>query len=240
MKRDKGKSPCSSFKLIETFRLDPCFSTLSEPLSGYYLLSRHLERLKKSAKFFCFSFKMALILKELEGIATRVFSESGKDRMCCYRVRLVLDKTGTVHITWSPMDDEHHLPVKFDLSNRPVCSKDTFLYHKTTCRPLYKRERKRITATDLFETVFTNEREQLTEGTISNLFLRFETGGRLLTPPVSSGLLNGTLRAELLARGRARECVLYPNDLLAAAEIFLGNSVRGLLRAQFVPNQGFG
>ena len=52
---------------------------------------------------------------------------------------------------------------------------------------------------------------------------------RLLTPPVSSGLLAGTLRAELLATGVAEEAVLRPEDISAAGEVYLGNSVRGLL-----------
>ncbi len=237
MKKNNGYLPCSSFELIETFRFTSC-PGISEPLAGYYLLSRHVDRLGSSARFFGFPYTKALILEALEDTATRILSGTGEDEMCHYRVRLLLGKTGAVRITCSLMGQDRPSAVKFDLSDLAVCSKDTFLYHKTTCRPVYRRERKRITTTDLFETVFTNERGQLTEGTISNLFLRFEPVGRLLTPPVASGLLNGTLRAELLAQRRAIECVLYPNDLLAASEIFLGNSVRGLLKAQFVPAPG--
>lgn len=236
MKKINGHLPCSSFELVETFRFTP-HPGISEPLTGYYLLSRHLERMENSARLFGFSYIKARILKALEDTATRLLSGAGEGEVCRYRVRLILNKTGVVRITWSPVEQNGPSTVKFDLSRRIVCSRDTILYHKTTCRPLYQMERKRITATDLFETVFTNERGQLTEGTISNLFLRFGAGKRLLTPPVSSGLLNGTLRAELLARRRALECVLYPDDLLVASEIFLGNSVRGLLKAHFVPDR---
>ena len=59
-----------------------------------------------------------------------------------------------------------------------------------------------------------------------------EKDGQLLTPALSSGLLAGTLRADLLASGRAREAVLTLNDLDAADVVYLGNSVRGLVRAQ--------
>ena len=41
----------------------------------------------------------------------------------------------------------------------------------------------------------------------------------------------GTLRAELIAQGRAVEAVLTLEDLRSADAIFLGNSVRGLVRA---------
>ena len=59
-----------------------------------------------------------------------------------------------------------------------------------------------------------------------------EKDGQLLTPALSSGLLAGNLRADLLASGRAREAVLTLNDLDAADVVYLGNSVRGLVRAQ--------
>jgi branched-subunit amino acid aminotransferase/4-amino-4-deoxychorismate lyase len=53
------------------------------------------------------------------------------------------------------------------------------------------------------------------------------------TPPLSCGLLPGTLREALLADPDANvvERVLYEADLQAAERICLGNSVRGLVDA---------
>ena len=73
---------------------------------------------------------------------------------------------------------------------------------------------------------------QPAEGSITSIFI--ERDGVLLTPPLSCGLLPGVLRAELLASGRAVEQVLTLADLAAAEAIWLGNSVRGLIRAQWV------
>jgi para-aminobenzoate synthetase/4-amino-4-deoxychorismate lyase len=84
--------------------------------------------------------------------------------------------------------------------------------------------------------VVLNERGELTEGSITSLFV--EKDGVLWTPPLSCGLLAGTLRAELLETGRAREKVLVPADLDDADAVFLGNSVRGLLRAERVEWNG--
>ena len=72
----------------------------------------------------------------------------------------------------------------------------------------------------------------MTEGSITNLFI--ERDGILLTPPLSAGLLPGTLRAELIDTGRAIEHSLTLADLESAATIYLGNSVRGLLRAEWL------
>ena len=78
--------------------------------------------------------------------------------------------------------------------------------------------------------LYLNERGELAEGSRTTIFI--ERDGRLLTPPLAAGLLPGTLRAELLATGRALEAVLTRTDLDEADAVYLGNSVRGLLRAE--------
>jgi para-aminobenzoate synthetase/4-amino-4-deoxychorismate lyase len=67
----------------------------------------------------------------------------------------------------------------------------------------------------------------LTEGSFTSLFV--ERGGRLLTPPLARGLLPGILRERLIAEGRAAEADLTAADL--SDGFYLGNSVRGLIRA---------
>jgi branched-subunit amino acid aminotransferase/4-amino-4-deoxychorismate lyase len=78
------------------------------------------------------------------------------------------------------------------------------------------------------EVLFLNERDELCESARCNLFV--PKGGILLTPPLSSGLLPGTLRASLIAQGRAREAVLRLSEL--PGTFLLGNSVRGLVQAR--------
>jgi len=99
-----------------------------------------------------------------------------------------------------------------------------FLRHKTNWRELYESEVKRL-GTD--EVIFLNERGELTEGVRSNIFVKRD--GMLLTPPREAGLLDGRLRAELIAQGQAREARLVPDDL--AGEVYFGNSLRGLIPA---------
>lgn len=70
----------------------------------------------------------------------------------------------------------------------------------------------------------------MTETSRANLVL--EIDGEKLTPPVSSGLLPGTLRQELLENGTIQERVLFPDDLGRATRIRLINSVRGWMEAE--------
>ncbi|MEQ9261500.1 MAG: aminotransferase class IV, partial [Roseovarius sp.] len=80
------------------------------------------------------------------------------------------------------------------------------------------------------ELLFLNDRGELCEGTITNLFV--DLGEGLLTPPLASGALPGILREDLIAREQAREAVLRPADLAAAQAVWLGNALRGLIRVK--------
>ncbi len=210
-------SPDRPFQLIETLRWQ----------DGYYLLDLHLERLQASSARFHFACDPAALREALESEARRFAGG-------VHRVRLLLDEDGRHEITATEIE----LPAadsvqRFVLSDRRIDSADVFFYHKTTNRALYDEEFQRLSqVTGCDEVLFLNERGEVCEGSRSNVFI--ERDGWLLTPPLSSGLLAGTLRRHLLAApgGKVREAVLRPQDLEAAERIYFGNSVRGLVRAE--------
>ena len=212
------------FSIIETIRWD-CGRGEQGVIKGYFLLERHLQRFSRSAHYFAFYLDLEKARRELAEFAKGLNSK-GKS----YRVRMLLGRDGSIDISASVLSAQEK-QVCFDLSLKTVDSQDPFLYHKTTYRPLYTEEYQRAKTRGLFDCVFANERGELTEGTISNIFLDID--GELVTPPVSSGLLNGTFRQDLVEQGNAGEQVLYPDDLKKARAIYLGNSVRGLLKASY-------
>lgn len=114
------------------------------------------------------------------------------------------------------------------LSPERTSSIDVFLRHKTTCRELHERELARARDEGFDEVIFANEKGQLTEGAISNIFI--EQNGRLFTPPVRCGVLPRICRRRILNPG-AQEKVLMLDDLKHADAVLLCNSVRGLHRA---------
>jgi len=81
----------------------------------------------------------------------------------------------------------------------------------------------------VFDALFFNERGELAEGARSSIFLRKAAGQPLLTPALTCGVLPGVLRQSLLLSGQAEEAVLNEADLHAAAELYLGNALRGLI-----------
>lgn len=202
------------FQLIETM--------LQQPDSGFFLLEYHLERLSDSARYFHFSCDVQEIRSRLAGAVAQA-----KELL---RVRLLLHRDGELSLTATPIPAEQpsaELP-KVLFSQQQVDPSNPHLFHKTTRRHLYEQERRAALAQGCHEVLFTNTAGQVTEGAISNLFIRKSGKDLLYTPPVASGLLAGTYRRMLLEQGRAVERILTVEDVRQAAAIYAANSVRGL------------
>lgn len=196
------------FSLIESVRHDR---------DGYLLLERHIRRMAESASYFGFAFdsdymadRLDLLGRELDGV---------------HKVRVLLAADGSMTFDAEPLA-EPPCPAPLAilaLSQVRVDSTDPFLYHKTTRRERFERERG--LHPDSADVVFFNERGEVTEGSYNNIVISL--AGKLLTPALACGLLPGVLREELLEVGAIHEAVLTLADLKKADKIWLINSVRG-------------
>jgi branched-subunit amino acid aminotransferase/4-amino-4-deoxychorismate lyase len=151
------------------------------------------------------------------------------------RVRLELQESASLAIT---LEDYAPVPAHgwtYAIGQARVSSADALARYKTSWRTLIDSEFARLRAvTGCDQVLFLNERNELAEGNYTNVFLRRD--GRLLTPPLSSGALDGVLRRALLDSGECEEAVLTVADL-AAGELYFGNSLRGLIPATPVAAQ---
>jgi branched-chain amino acid aminotransferase len=82
------------------------------------------------------------------------------------------------------------------------------------------------------EVVLLNERGEVAECTAANIFCVRE--GRVLTPPLSSGCLEGVTRGVVLEIGaaagvRVEERALRPEDLYSADGVFISSTNRGVI-----------
>lgn len=229
------KEPRPDFELIETL--------LWRPVSGYWLLDFHLRRLAESARYLGFHLDAGQAILRLEAVAAAFDSQNAAGS--ARRVRLTLAKDGGLAIAAAgcpaplcedlvddlPVQPVDHLP-PVTFSGIQTDSGSLYLYHKTTRRTLYDEERQKAVADGCLEVFFTNERDEVTEGSISNIVIR--RGGIFYTPPVRCGLLPGVFRSYLLEkRGtRLREAVLFREDLASADGVYLANSVRGLVQVR--------
>jgi len=84
------------------------------------------------------------------------------------------------------------------------------------------------------EVVLLNERGEVAECTAANIFCA--RGGRVATPPLASGCLEGVTRGVVLEIGDAagvpvEERVLRPEDLYSADEVFISSTNRSMIAA---------
>jgi para-aminobenzoate synthetase / 4-amino-4-deoxychorismate lyase len=200
------------FKIIETMRWD----------GEYALFEDHLRRMRASAEYFGFQFKDTAIRRTLEEMAPSFTNRP-------HRVRLLLSQDGSIEIESSEID--FVLFGRVRLSAQTVCSSDRFLYHKTTRRKMYVEELAAAKAAGCDDALFFNERGELTEGAVHNVFVVKD--GIWRTPAIACGLLPGTYRAFILrTRDNARDDVLTLDDLACADAIYLCNSVRGIFQVR--------
>ena len=212
LKADFVTIPYEDFKLIETILWD----------KGYPLLPRHVKRLNASVVYFDYPCDVDRVVKELTAHAEH-FASGNK-----YKVRVTLDRQGDVSVeSWMIDEGREAGPARVALSSVRMNSRDRFLFHKTTRRRVYDEMYRVAVGKGFVDILFLNENGHVTEGAISNVFIR--KGKALITPPVACGLLNGVYRQHLLeTHPRAREGVVSLDDLRDADGIYICNAIRGL------------
>jgi para-aminobenzoate synthetase/4-amino-4-deoxychorismate lyase len=183
--------------------------------SDFYLIEtfnsfpqKHIQRMKNSARILNFSWN-----EEIENY-NYVKGET---------YRITLNKDGKCTIKIHKINPRPLMGGKYKIKiEGQVNSKNPFLYHKTSIRansPQY-----------IFDTVCQNEKGEITEGTFTNILV--QKNGKLFTPPVSCGLLNGILRQDLIEKKEVIEKVLYEKDLQNADKIYCVNSIRGIVEVE--------
>jgi len=190
---------------------------------GYFLLERHLERLRRSARYFGFRCDVGRVTRALEKTAGDL--DGG-----AHKVRLVLERGGWVQVSHERLPPPRKEGLRVAVSAEPVNSQDPLLFHKTTWRSMYQT--RLDSRPDCDEVILQNERGEVTECCIGNLVAVLN--GQKWTPPVESGLLPGTYREELLAREDICERALTPEDLRRAEALYLINSVRRWVKLELV------
>ncbi len=204
------KSPSGYFKIIETMLFD----------SGKILFfDEHVERLKSAADYFLFNLNEKKLLKQISKSVIQL------DVNKKFVLRLLLEKWGKINVEineYSPRKEFNYIIV----SQQHVNSRNKFQYFKTTSRELYESEFRKYSSKDFFDVLFLNERNELTEGCITNIFIKKR--GTWFTPPINSGIIPGIFRSYLLkTEPDTIETPLTINDLYDAEAIKMVNSVRG-------------
>ncbi len=210
----------TDFSLIETLRY--------ETEAGFVRLRLHLARLVRSARRLGMSGAdgaQAALLAAVEAAAGNAGT--------ALRVRLELFPDGRIEVKtapFTPLPEETVWRVR--IAAMRLNSSDPLLRYKTSRRAAYEAARAEFAPSEVDEVLLLNEKGEVCEGTITSVFLD-DGSGILKTPPIACGLLAGVLRTELICQRRARVARLSLNDL-ARGNLYVGNSLRGLIRVNLM------
>jgi len=200
---------------VRTFSLTEAI--LWEPGPGYFLLEEHERRLRSACEAWGGRLDPAGMVRALDAEVARL---AGAGVAAPYKLRVLVDPEFVLSVQGEPLPPMADV-LTVALATRPF-GPESLLWRrfKTSNRRVY--DEARVPGAD--QTLHFNERGELTESTSMNLVL--ERDGRMLTPALSAGLLDGTYRSRLVALGELTEAVLTVDDLRSADRIWLVNSVR--------------
>ena len=209
----------NDFELFETLH--------ASRVDGCRQQARHLARLSASASYFGFAWD------ESRAVAALQAACAGRPDELPFRLRLALAHDGTFSVQSGALTP---LPATVTVMLAPEATEsgDLFLRHKSSVRTRYDMAWRAAEAQGCFDMLFFNQRDELTEGGRSNVFVQID--GRWLTPPLRCGLLPGVQRAAMLADPAwdARESVITRAMLASAQQIVVCNALRGAVPAQLV------
>ena len=216
------------YALIETMQL-----TANE---GIKHLALHLNRMERSSNELNFQFDRQRIMSALESIVEPIVNT---ESMRSLIVRLLIDHFGNFSIATKPLSEDSLDCAQYAVvSNLTIDSKDLMRQHKTTLRRQFEadllRQQNRNRDVNIYDTIYKNEIGNFAEGSYNTLYIEMEKGP-LITPPLAAGVLPGILRQALIDSGEAITAEISEEMLHNAKQVWLGNSVRGLVRVNVLP-----
>ena len=189
--------------------------------SGYRLIEGHKARMQRSAATLGINFDS----QRFDALMANQPSDATA------RIRVHLSAQGELSrlVTPAPVPMEF---MRMAFCPWPVEASWPMLQHKVDRREVYQRA---VADTqDCDQPLLWNEQGNVTEGTFANIVIR--EGARMVTPPVSDGLLPGVMREYLLQGDQLEEESISRERLLAADEVWLINSLRGWVRGVVLPD----
>ncbi len=236
---------------------DAVYETLRAYGGHPFLLPQHLERLRRSAA----ALYMDLPWTAAE-LAARLHRLLKANRIDQGRIRITVTRgEGDLRASLEEMG-----PPNLIMTAEPFLPPDSAVYEGGVSVEIAKRIRNlpgaldpaiksgnllnnllarfEVKRPDTFEVLLPNHRGELSEGSLSNLFM-VDDEGRLRTPGEESGILAGITRALVidLAGAEGLEChegSLSRDELLAAREAFLTASTLELMPISHVDGQVLG
>lgn len=219
------------------------FETVKIYCGNPQLLKEHIDRINNSLEILKIDYILDYDLtnSSVELLLSALDVDSGAVKI------LVFENDGIYHSLISynnrVYDDKlYKSGYKITLSNYKSNESSIFTYHKSSNYGDNIFALRDAKAKGYDEVIFENSRGNISEGSLSNIFIVKDN--LILTPPISSGILNGIMREKVIETIRKMDLDFFEkeisyNDLLEADEIFLTNSLMNMMPVISIDNNKF-
>lgn len=198
------------------------------------LLGDHLERLNKSLAFFKFK---PVSYEHIEKIINNLVE---LNNLPTARIKISISKDFLNRKENLLIDIEEYRRT-FPEFARVMVNPDKLIHgdlirmHKTTNYLKNEFALEEAKASNYDEAIFIDELNHLIEGTRTNVFI--VTGGKVFTPALDCGVLPGITRKFILQSAKeleiqVQEKIILIDELLQSDEIFLTNSINGIIKVK--------
>lgn len=202
------------------------FETIAVEEGQPILLEEHYRRLERALHFLHVPVPVEKIGQEVEEALARPEMKMGRQvlKITVSEKNLLVT---TRKNTYGDREYEQGFATDFSTVKRNETS--PFTYHKTLNYGDCLWEKRKASRRGIQEPVFWNTRGVIAEGASTNVF--FVKNGRICTPSVACGLLPGILREYLCSHYEVEEREIYPGEVPEMEEMFLTNSLMGVMPA---------
>ncbi len=183
-------------------------------------LSEHLKRLDKALHFL--KIKNSLNVEDLYNFINKSRHFNGAIKI------IVSEKNSLFEFKENPYSQSVY-EKGFSLTKSKLKKNEysPITYFKTLNYAENILERQKAIEKGYNEAIFLNTKNQITEGTVSNIF--FVKNNIIHTPKISCGLLNGIMRQYILSNYDINEKIITLDMINDFDEVFLTNSLMGIM-----------
>ncbi len=196
------------------------FETISVIDNHAVLLDYHLDRLRHGAE---------VLHIKMEVTKEKVYSYIKENPMKNGVLKIIVSEKNTIYQCRENNYTQDKYKVGFSTGLSSVVRNETsvFTYIKSLNYGDNILEKRSACKKGYDEPVFINSKGQLTEGATTNIF--FVKDKKIVTPFSSCGILDGTMRKYIMKKYDVEEKVIYPHEVCSFDEMFLTNSLMGIM-----------
>ena len=200
------------------------FETIAVENGFPQFLPQHYKRLRLALKFLNLNVDFSEIEKKVKTALTQKEMQKGRKVL-----KITVSEKNILITTRSNNYQKADYEKGFStaLSNVKRNESTPYTYHKTLNYGDCIMEKRHAKEMGIQEPIFLNTKGEIAEGATTNVF--FIKDNQITAPPLSCGMLPGIMREYLYSTYSIKEQIILPEDIGEFDEMFLTNSLLGIM-----------